>query len=543
MSEQSVSAKNADRRMHIAPMMQDTPRVIVFDLETGSPQRESMHIDLVASSVVQFAAVQIGDVRAPGVYITIGAPIGFLVTPPNISKLAHDPDRPDCFYKNSVRWADVQMHGRPFDAVAQAIHDILDGAVWIGHNIVGFDIPVLMLEYARWAPSLTPIPALVVDTLRMTMHLTPLLDAKFPQRMGSNKLSVLASLLRATSAELGPGAAACATISPTGDGTYMTAATDAPAHDATADVETTHAVYALLSAIAGPHIRDNFILAEHHISSDITLAAHNIAHPFSQTHEAALAESSIRAIEFSNSMRRRAFCIKRLKNFFPPQQPPSTPDSAVPPPVPFPSSPQDAKSLQQSSGIDATEQPQPAHSADQARAPTSASCVDTDQLSVRYASRVDAPKRDVSLQTIGNPTIAPALPLAPTEAPRTAADSSPLRDIDPNISHWARKPTPAELSAATGSYAYAIVLNKSAGSYRLVMLYIIGVRGRLVDVMFANLDNMSHSSPRSLMLSSFVAYFGHAHSIHGASLLPLKIGATRSLIDAFISDANAHINS
>ena len=70
-----------------------------------------------------------------------------------------------------------------FQSVAQQIFDILDGKIWLGHNIVQFDIPQLTKQFDL-AGLPVPQPIGVIDTL-------PLLREHFGKRAGDMKMASL----------------------------------------------------------------------------------------------------------------------------------------------------------------------------------------------------------------------------------------------------------------------------------------------------------------------------------------------------------------
>jgi DNA polymerase III epsilon subunit-like protein len=70
-----------------------------------------------------------------------------------------------------------------FHSVAQQIFDVLDGRIWLGHNIVRFDIPQLTRQF-ELAGLPAPQPAGVIDTL-------PLLREHFGKRAGDMKMASL----------------------------------------------------------------------------------------------------------------------------------------------------------------------------------------------------------------------------------------------------------------------------------------------------------------------------------------------------------------
>jgi DNA polymerase III epsilon subunit-like protein len=71
----------------------------------------------------------------------------------------------------------------PFRSVAKRIFDVLDGRIWLGHNIVRFDIPQLTKQF-EMAGLPVPQPVNVTDTL-------PLLREHFGKRAGDMKMASL----------------------------------------------------------------------------------------------------------------------------------------------------------------------------------------------------------------------------------------------------------------------------------------------------------------------------------------------------------------
>lgn len=71
----------------------------------------------------------------------------------------------------------------PFSAVADGIFKTLDGAVWIGHNIVSFDNRRIAEEFERLKRP-PPKPSMVIDTL-------PLWKGIYGKRAGNLKLDTL----------------------------------------------------------------------------------------------------------------------------------------------------------------------------------------------------------------------------------------------------------------------------------------------------------------------------------------------------------------
>jgi hypothetical protein len=105
----------------------DDPEVVVFDLETTrGATLEDMH-------VLQFGC-------------TVLHPVTMAV-------------------KSEVNFMGMNGGGgTSFRDRAEAIRDALDGRTWVGHNIVSFDIPILVSEFRR-AGIAPPVPTRVVDTL------------------------------------------------------------------------------------------------------------------------------------------------------------------------------------------------------------------------------------------------------------------------------------------------------------------------------------------------------------------------------------------
>jgi DNA polymerase III epsilon subunit-like protein len=71
-----------------------------------------------------------------------------------------------------------------FKGVAQSIYEILNGRIWVGHYIEGYDIPVLRQAF-REAGMAMPKPSAIIDTL-------PLFRERFGYRAGDCKLATLA---------------------------------------------------------------------------------------------------------------------------------------------------------------------------------------------------------------------------------------------------------------------------------------------------------------------------------------------------------------
>ena len=78
---------------------------------------------------------------------------------------------------------DMVKNAPSFRQVAHRVFDVLDGRVWLGHNIMRFDIP--QLAHAFEAAGLAaPTPAGIIDTL-------PLLKEHFGKRAGDMKMASL----------------------------------------------------------------------------------------------------------------------------------------------------------------------------------------------------------------------------------------------------------------------------------------------------------------------------------------------------------------
>jgi len=57
--------------------------------------------------------------------------------------------------------------GMPFADVADRIHALLDGQIWVGHNLAKFDVPVLQLYYSQ-NDLPAPQPCKVIDTVLLS---------------------------------------------------------------------------------------------------------------------------------------------------------------------------------------------------------------------------------------------------------------------------------------------------------------------------------------------------------------------------------------
>mmetsp|Transcript_7694 Transcript_7694/g.24678 ORF Transcript_7694/g.24678 Transcript_7694/m.24678 type:complete len:593 (-) Transcript_7694:46-1824(-) len=68
--------------------------------------------------------------------------------------------------------------------VAHSIYDILHNRIWVGYNIISFDMPIVLREIGKVAPDLVPQPAKVID-------LYPILRDTFGKRAGNMKLASL----------------------------------------------------------------------------------------------------------------------------------------------------------------------------------------------------------------------------------------------------------------------------------------------------------------------------------------------------------------
>ena len=79
--------------------------------------------------------------------------------------------------------AAMVAHAPAFRSVAQQIFDVLDGRIWLGHNIVQFDIPHLTRHF-ELAGLPVPQPLGVIDTL-------PLLREHFGKRAGNMTMASL----------------------------------------------------------------------------------------------------------------------------------------------------------------------------------------------------------------------------------------------------------------------------------------------------------------------------------------------------------------
>lgn len=114
----------------LQPLPRETsPRLVSFDLETTGTTAESR--------IVQFGAVTVDPVTL----MPIGQP-AFLYVHPGL------PISYEAAKINKITEEDLK--GQPdFAHRADDISAVLEGALWIGFNIVKYDIPLLRREYAR----------------------------------------------------------------------------------------------------------------------------------------------------------------------------------------------------------------------------------------------------------------------------------------------------------------------------------------------------------------------------------------------------------
>lgn len=114
-----------------------------------------------------FFDLETTPIPANGNILEFGAivvhPKGWFETGGYASLVRNEAANAESFKYNGI--TPKMLEGQPtFAEIADHVHRILHGRVWVGHNIVAFDIPVLAEAFAKIGRD-PPVPAGVLDTL------------------------------------------------------------------------------------------------------------------------------------------------------------------------------------------------------------------------------------------------------------------------------------------------------------------------------------------------------------------------------------------
>jgi DNA polymerase III epsilon subunit-like protein len=74
--------------------------------------------------------------------------------------------------------ADMVKDAPTFDQVADNIFKIMDGKIWVGHNIKTFDIPEINKHFERIKRD-PPLPKFIVDTRYLIKRIFPFTGSTF----------------------------------------------------------------------------------------------------------------------------------------------------------------------------------------------------------------------------------------------------------------------------------------------------------------------------------------------------------------------------
>ena len=155
----------------------EPPGVVVWDIETTS-------LDTKKGDVVQFAFMQLNpytwDVeKQRSVYIYS-------------SNLTQDSTEIHGITPERLSQPDVVK----FVDAAPWIRRWLDGRIWVGHNIINYDIPLLEEQFRREGCGEFPRPAGVIDSLRFARKVVP------RDKVRNYKLGTLANTFHLTEHQL-----------------------------------------------------------------------------------------------------------------------------------------------------------------------------------------------------------------------------------------------------------------------------------------------------------------------------------------------------
>ncbi|KAL5229871.1 hypothetical protein ABZP36_028647 [Zizania latifolia] len=145
------------------------PEIAFFDVETSVPQRAGQ-----GHALLEFGAILVCPRRLVEV-----ASYATLVRPADLGVVSAMSVRCNGITRDAVDGAPY------FRDVADAVHTVLHGRVWAGHNIVRFDSARIREAFAEIGRP-PPEPKGMIDTL-------PLLTQRFGRRAGDMKMASLAS--------------------------------------------------------------------------------------------------------------------------------------------------------------------------------------------------------------------------------------------------------------------------------------------------------------------------------------------------------------